>query len=168
MKKTLTILTLTLFLLTTSGFAFGEEMAKEGAISGKNYLTGTSNKVLAMGEERLQMNYEGGGVVVSDEEKGFSHLAAIYCVGALHAVKGVYEESGFMVITPTDVDKIYATYKTSGTFGKPAKGTWTYVGGTGKYTGMGGSGEFTRYSLQNAAEGVWTSTAVIKGNYKLP
>jgi hypothetical protein len=142
-------------------------MAKEGAISGKNYLSGTS-KVLAMGEERLQMNYEGGGVVVSDEEKGFSHLAAIYCVGALHAVKGVYEESGFMVITPTDGEKIYSTYKASGTFGKAAKGTWTYVGGTGKYTGMGGSGEFTRYSLQNAAEGVWTTTAVIKGNYKLP
>ena len=73
-----------------------------------------------------------------------------------------------MVLTPTDGDKIYGTYKVSGTFGKPAKGTWTYVGGTGKYTGMGGSGEFTRYSLQNAAEGVWTSTSVINGNYKLP
>jgi hypothetical protein len=167
MKKALILLIISLFLLATAGTIFGEEMAKEGAISGKNYLSGTS-KVLAMGQERLQMNYEGGGVVVNDEEKGFSHLAAIYCVGSMHAVKGTYEETGFMVITPIDGDKIYSTYKASGTFGKPAKGTWTYVGGTGKYTGMAGSGEFTRYPTQNAAEGVWTSMAVIKGNYKLP
>ena len=167
MKKALMMLILTLFLLTTAGNVFGEEMAKEGTIAGKNYVSGTS-KVLAMGQERFQMNYEGSGVIVDDTGKGFSHLAATYFIGALHAVKGKYDDTGFMVITPTDGDKIYATYKVSGTLGKPAKGTWTYVGGTGKYTGMGGSGEFTRYSLQNAAEGVWTSTSVINGNYKLP
>ena len=89
-------------------------------------------------------------------------------MGTLHAVKGAFEETGFMVITPTDGDKIYATYKGSGILGKPVKGTWTYVGGTGKYTGMGGSGEFTRYPLQEAAEGVWTSMSVVNGNYKLP
>jgi hypothetical protein len=167
MKKALVMLTLTLFLFATFGNVFGEEMAKEGAIAGKNYLSGTS-KVLAMGQERFQMNYEGSGVIVDDTGKGFLHFAAIYVMGALHAVKGEYEDSGFMVITPTDGDKIYASYKMSGTLGKPAKGTWTYVGGTGKYTGMGGSGEFTRYSLQNAADGVWTAANVINGNYKLP
>lgn len=167
MKKALMMLILTLFLLATAGTVFGEEMAKEGAFAGKNYLSGTS-KVLAMGQERFQMNYEGGGVIVDDTGKGFSHLAATYVMGTLHVVKGVFEETGFMVITPTDGDKIYATYKGSGTLGKSAKGTWTYVGGTGKYTGMGGSGEFTRYPLQNAAEGVWTSMSVVNGNYKLP
>ena len=73
-----------------------------------------------------------------------------------------------MIITATDGDKIYATYKASGTLGKPAVGTWTWVGGTGKYTGIEGSGEFTRYALQNAAEGVSTSMSISKGNYKLP
>ena len=167
MKKALMMLIFTIFLVATVGTVFGEEMAREGAIIGKNYLSGTS-KVLAMGQERFQMNYEGGGVIVDDTEKGFSHLAAGYVMGTLHAVKGAFEETGFMVITPTDGDKIYATYKGSGTLGKPVKGTWTYVGGTGKYTGMGGSGEFTRYPLQEAAEGVWTSMSVVNGNYKLP
>ena len=167
MKKALMLLVATLFFLAVAGNVFCEEMAKEGSNTGKNYLAGTS-KVLAMGQERLQMNYEGGGVVVDDAEKGFSHLAAIYIVGSMHAVKGIYEETGFMVITPTDGDKIYATYKGTGTLGKSAKGTWAYVGGTGKYNGMGGSGEFTRYSLQNAAEGVWTTMSVVNGNYKLP
>ncbi|MEE4605015.1 MAG: hypothetical protein V2J65_27300 [Desulfobacteraceae bacterium] len=167
MKKAIMMLILTLFLLSAAGTVIGEEMAKEGTIIGKNYLSGTS-KVLAMGQERLQMNYEGGGVIVDDTGKGFSHLAAGYVMGTLHAVKGAFEETGFMVITPTDGDKIYATYKGSGILGKPVKGTWTYVGGTGKYTGMGGSGEFTRYPLQEAAEGVWTSMSVVNGNYKLP
>jgi hypothetical protein len=142
-------------------------MAKEGSSTGKNYLSGTF-KVLPMGEERLQMNYEGAGVIVDDTGKGLLHNAATYILGALHAVKGTFEETGFMVITPTDGDKVYATYKGSGTLGKGAKGTWTYVGGTGKYVGIEGAGEFTRYGLQNATEGVWTSMSLTKGNYKLP
>lgn len=167
MKKALTIIILTLFFLVTAGTVFAEEMAKEGSSTGKNYISGTF-KVLPMGEERLQMNYEGAGVIVDDTGKGFSQNAAIYVLGALHAVKGTTEEAGFMVITPTDGDKVYATYKASGTLGKTAKGTWTYVGGTGKYVGIEGSGEFTRYSLQYAKKGVFTSMSLTKGNYKLP
>jgi len=70
MKKALMILILSLFLVATTGNIFGEEMAKEGSSTGKNYLTGTS-KVLPMGEERLQMNYNGSGIYVDDLGKGF-------------------------------------------------------------------------------------------------
>ena len=147
MKKNLTIIILTLFFLVTAGNVFADEMAKVGSSTVKNYITGTF-KVLPMGKERLQMNYEGAGVIVDDTGKGISHNAAIYILGSLHAVKGTTEETGFMVITPTDGDKLYATYKASGTLGKSAKGTYTYVGGTGKYVGIEGSGEFTRYSFQ--------------------
>ncbi len=167
MKKALTIIILTFFFLVTAATVFSEEMAKEGSSTGKNYVTGTF-KVLPMGKEYLQMNYEGAGVIVDDTGKGFLHNAAIYALGAYQAVKGTFEETGFMVITPTDGDKVYATYKGSGTLGKVAKGTWTYVGGTGKYVGIEGGGEFTRYSLQNATKGVWTSITLTKGNYKLP
>ena len=73
-----------------------------------------------------------------------------------------------MVLTTTDGDKIYGTYKGSGKLGKPVNGTWTWVGGNGKYAGIEGTGEFTRYPLQDAAEGVWTSMSLWKGNYKLP
>ena len=167
MKKALMILILSLFLVATTGNVFGEEMAKEGSFTGKNYVTGKS-KVLPMGEERLQMNYDGAGILVDDSGKGFSHLASTYVLGTLHAVKGVFEETGFMVITATNGDKMYATYKGSGTFGKPVKGTFTYTGGTGKCTGIQGGGEFTRHPLQNAIEGVWTAMSVTKGSYKLP
>ena len=106
MKKALLMLIFTLFLLATVGNVFGEEIAKEGSNTGKNYLSGTS-KVLAMGQERFQMNYEGSGLFVDDSGKGFFHLAATYVMGTLHAVNGVFEETGFMVLTLTDGDKIY-------------------------------------------------------------
>ena len=167
MKKAFMMLILTLFLLVTAGNVFCEEMAKEGTTTGKNYNSGTS-KALAMGEERLQLNYDGTGVYVNDTGKGFLHLASTHVLGTIHAVKGVFEETGFMVLTATDGDKVYATYTGSGTLGKQAKGTFTYTGGTGKYTGIQGGGEFTRYELRNATKGVWTSMSVVNTNYKLP
>jgi hypothetical protein len=54
MKKALIMLILTLFLLATVGNVLGEELAKEGSESGRNYATGTT-KVIPMGEERIQV-----------------------------------------------------------------------------------------------------------------
>jgi hypothetical protein len=167
MKKALPILIITLFLLATVGNVFGEEMAKEGLESGKNYATGTA-KALPMEKERLQLNYEGTGIYMSDTEEGFINNASVYVLGALHAVKGVFEESGFMVLTVPDGDKAFVTYKGSGNLGKDSMGTYTYVGGTGKYTGITGGGEFTRSVLQPASKGGWSAISSFKGNWKLP
>lgn len=167
MKKAYAIFIIVVLMFAVAGNVLGEEMAKKGSVSGKMYASGTS-KMLAMGQERVQMNYECSGITIDDSGKGLIHNAAFYAVGSSHAIKGNFEDSGFTVFTPPDGDKIYGTYKCSGTFGKPVEGTWTYVGGTGKYEGIEGSGEFTRYPLQNAAEAVWTSLTVTKGNYKVP
>ena len=167
MKKTLMVLILILFLLVTVGNVFCEEMAKEGSYKGKNYATGTS-KALPMGEERIHLTYEGSGIYVSDIEEGFLNNGSMHFLGALHAVKGAFEESGFWVLTVPDGDKVFATWKGSGNLGKDAKGTYTYVGGTGKYTGITGGGEFTRSSLQPASKGVWASITLFKGSWKLP
>jgi hypothetical protein len=167
MKKALIMLILTLFLLATVGNVFGEELAKEGSETGRNFATGTS-KAIPMGEERIQLNYEGSGIYISDTEEGFLHNASIHFLGAFHAVKGAFEESGGMVLTAPDGDKAFITYKGSGNLGKDAKGTYTYVGGTGKYTGITGGGEFTRSNLQSASKGVWAATTLFKGNWKLP
>ena len=167
MKKALIMLILTLFLLATVGNVFGEELAKEGLESGRNYATGTS-KAIAMGEERIQLNYEGSGIYISDTEGGFLHNASIHFLGAFHAVKGAFEESGGMVLTAPDGDKAFVTYKGSGNLGKGAKGTVTFVGGTGKFVGITGTGEFTRHSLRSPAKDVWASFAVTKSSWKLP
>lgn len=158
------LVTLSLTMAATSAFS---EMAKEGSYSGKNYSTGTS-KAIPMGEERLHLAIEGSGIYVSDDEDGFLNNASIHFLGTLHAVKGVFEESGFMVFNVPDGDKVYATWKGTGNLGKDAKGTLTYVGGTGKYAGLTGSDEYTRANLPSPSKKEWAAITVHKGNWKLP
>ena len=167
MKKAPIMLIIILFLLVTPGNVFGEEMAKEGSDTSKNFVTGTAT-ALPMGEELIQLNYEGSGIYVSDTEEGFLNNASCHALGTLHAVKGAFEDSGSMVLIAPDGDKAFMTYKGSGNLGKSAKGTYTYVGGTGKFKGIKGGGEFTRLSLQPPSKGEWSATTIFKGNWKLP
>jgi hypothetical protein len=167
MMKVSMALILTLLLTVTAGSVVGEEMAREGSTSDKTHWTGTFD-VLPMGEERVQMNYVSYGVSVSDTGKGIFHNASGHVVGGLHAVKGAYEDSGFGSYTLPDGDKVFFTYKASGTLRKSAKGTFTFVGGTGKFVGIQGGGEFTRHSLHPPAKGVFASFTISKGNWKLP
>ena len=163
-KWALFIITLGLVFSVSTVYS---EMAKEGSSSGKNYSTGTS-KAIPMGEERLHLAIEGSGIYVSDIENGFLNNASINFLGTLHAVKGVFEESGFMVFNVPDGDKVYTTWKGTGTLGKDAKGTYTCVGGTGKYAGVTGGGEYTRAHVPNASKNVWAAITMYKGNWKLP
>jgi hypothetical protein len=167
MKKAFMTLVLTIFLFSTSGYVLAEDMAKEGIESGKNYATGTS-KALPMGEERLQLTYEGAGIYITDIVDGLLNNSSVHFLGALHAVKGAFEESGCMVVTAPDGYKAFVSFKGSGNLGKSAKGTYTYVGGTGKYSGITGGGEFTRLHLQPPFKGMWSATTSFKGNWKLP
>lgn len=167
MKKNIRMLFFITLGLIFSASTVYSEMAKEGSATGRNFATVTV-KALPMGEERLHLTYEGSGIYISDDEEGFLNNASIHFLGALHAVKGVFEESGFMVSTVPDGDKVFATWEGSGNLGKDAEGTYTYVGGTGKYTGITGSGEFTRSSLQPPSKGVHAAISLFKGNWKLP
>jgi hypothetical protein len=167
MKKNSWLLLFITLVLAFSASTVYSEMAKEGSYKGKNYATGT-HKALPMGEERLHVTFEGTGIYVSDIEGGFLNNASMHFLGSYHAVKGALEESGFMVSTVPDGDKVFATWKGSGNLGKDAKGTYTYVGGTGKYTGITGGGEYTRSNLQPASKGVWASITLFTGQWKLP
>jgi hypothetical protein len=114
------------------------------------------------------VTYEGYGIYFSDIEEGFLNNASMHFLGAFHAVGGAFKESGGMVVTVPDGDKAFVAYKGSGNLGKDAKGTYTYVGGTGKYTGITGGGEFTRSHLQPASKAVWAAITLFKGDWKLP
>ena len=76
MKKALTMILLTLFLLNSSRYVFPEEMPKEGSYTNKNFVTGTA-KTLPMGEGRIQLNYEGTGIFAGDAEEGFVTNASV-------------------------------------------------------------------------------------------
>jgi len=168
MKKIFMASILVLVLSVVAAPVCGEEMAKEGTSSGKGYYTGTL-QMLPLGKVRVQINYEGFGVSVSDTGQGLFHNASQHVLGGLQIVKGAIEDSGSLVYTLTSGDKVFMTYKSTGKVGKPTiyKGTFTYVGGTGKVSGIQGGGEFTRYSLQPPAKGKFASFSVSKSNWKI-
>ena len=166
MKRSLTVGSLAILLAYTSPVS--AQMAKEGVISSNTVFTGSS-VVLAIGNERIQINYEGTGLSLNSSGEGFGHFSTWWCVGSLQAVKGQWDnESGLCQATFADGDKTYSTYQAKGAFGNPVKGTWQYVGGTGKYEGITGGGEFTRISGRPAKEGTFQSNNINTGTYKLP
>jgi len=168
MKKIILTSVLSLFLLVAFGTIANAQLAKEGAFSIIEYssVTGT---IIAMGEERIHMTYEGDGIVVNDAGKGFLHHAGSHWLGQLHAVNGDKElETGFFVCTDADGDKVYLTFDWKGIVFKTSDGTGTFVGGTGKYTGITGGGKMTWRPSPQGKKDIFNGIITLKGHYKLP
>ena len=167
MKKIMLVSALTLAFLVTLVPISNSEMAKEGSGTGSAYYHGTF-KVVAIPKERVQMNYEVFAISRADREDSLLHNASGHCLGSLHAIKGIYEDGGFCEYTRPDGDKIFFTYEAKGGLGKSAKGTFTFVSGTGKCVGITGGGEFTRYALKPPAKGKFATYSISKVNWKIP
>ncbi len=168
MKKIILASVLSLALLVTFGLDAKAEPAKEGAYTFTAMYSGTI-KVLAMGEERVQMTYDLMGVHVSDTGEGLLHNSSFRGLGALHAVKGTLEYSrGLLVFNLPDGDQAFIIYEGTGKLGAPLKYTSTFVGGTGKLSGIEGGIEWTSYSVRPAAEGTLQGVAKGEVHWKLP
>lgn len=168
MKKIIIALIMGLVLLAAFALDAEAQIPKEGTVSATASFSATF-KALPMGQERVQITYEVMGIATSDTGEGLLHNASFRCLGALHAVKGDYnDDGGFCVYTRPDGDQVFQTYKATGKMGVSGKGTATFVGGTGKLTGIQGSSEFTRFNVRPAAEGTFQGYQRAKGQYKLP
>ena len=167
MKK-IFVVSVLIFLLS---IVVSPVMAEEGSGTGKGYYIGDLT-MLPFSKDTMQINYVADGISVNDAGKGLFHNASQHIVGGMGIVKGVITDSGFIVLTLTSGDKVFATYKASGKFGGAGtptvvKGISTYVGGTGKATGITGSVEFTRYTLQPPAKGKSASFSTTKAHWKI-
>lgn len=168
MKRILMVLLITFTFAFVIGTVVYAEMAKEGTSTGTMAFSGTF-KIIAMEQERVQMNYEMYGLTISDIDTDPLHNSTFRCLGALHAVKGVYNDSGFCVNTLTNGDKAYGAYKGTGELGgSSGKGTYTWTGGTGKIAGIEGGGEYTTIELPAAAEGTFQGYSKLKSQWKIP
>lgn len=168
MKKTVLVLILGIVLLAVFGTEAKAQVPKEGTTSFSSAYSGTF-KVVAMGQERLEMTYEFMGVNLGDTREDFNHAVSFRCIGALHAVKGEFNDlNAFCVATRPDGDQIFLIYKGAGKIGVGSKGTGTIVGGTGKLVGIQGNVEYTEFVVRPAAEGTFQAFNRQKGQYKLP
>jgi hypothetical protein len=167
MKGNIKKMAVLVIILVAFGTEAKAQIPKEGTSSCTNSYSGTF-KALPMGQERVQMTYESMGVTICDSGENLFHNASFRCLGALHAVKGEYNNSGFCVATRPDGDQIFSTYKSVGKLGGGAKGIFTIVGDTGKLTGIEGNSEYTEFFMRPAAEGTFQAYNRAKGQYKLP
>jgi len=164
MKRIVVFLCIFLFCFA-SGLANAEEMAKEGTESYTMSYSGPV-KLLGMGKEHVQMNYEGLGIQIGE---GLLNNSSFQFMGALQIVMGVYDNDfGLVVFTTPEGHQAFATYEATGRIGATGKGIYTYIGGTGKLAGLQGGGEFTRISLRPSAEGTIQGYNKVKGHWKLP
>lgn len=167
MKKTFSMLILTLFLLVSAGFVFAAEMAKEGSDTGKTGFTATS-QVLAQGKEYLQINYDARGVPMVENEASPFYMSSVQCIGSIKGIKGEFKEYGLCTYTRPDGDQIYGSYEGTGKFGEGVKGPMKIVGGTGKCANITGSFEWARTSLKGPAKGITASISKYSYNWKIP
>ena len=165
MKKIIVASVLALAVLIAFGLVASAEMPKQGISSGTMTYSGT-HKIILLGKERLQMNYEVMGVYVGE---GPLNNSSFRCIGGLHAVKGTFDDDcgSCAFITPNG-DQAFATYKAKGKVGASSKGTYTWVGGTGKLTGLSGEGELIRINVRPITKGTFQGYAKVKGHWKLP
>ena len=167
MKKTFSMLILTLFLLVLAGFVFAAEMAKEGSDTGKTGFTGTS-QVFAQGKEYLLVNYDVQGVLMVENEASPFYMSSVQCIGSIKGIKGEFKEYGLCTYTRPDGDQIYGSYEGTGKFGEGVKGPMKIVGGTGKCANITGSFEWARTSLKGPAKGITSSISKYSYNWKIP
>ena len=160
-------LLLALLLLISAGPVFGAEMTKEGSDTVKTGFISTY-QVLAQGKEYLQINYVANGVIQTENEASPLYMSSTQCAGSVKAIKGEFKEFGLCTYTRPNGDQIYGSYDGAGKLGQGAKGSFTFVGGTGKCAGMTGSGEWTRTSLKSTAKGGGASIAKFTFNWKIP
>jgi hypothetical protein len=165
MRKTIVISLLASVILVAFVPICVAEMSKEGTSSGIMSYSGTF-KALPMGQERVHMTYEVMGVFIGE---GLLNNSSFRCIGALHSMQGTYkDDSGSCVYTSPDGDQAFATYEAAGKSGGPGKGTYKWVGGTGKLTGIEGGGEFDRISVRPVAQGTFQGYAKTKGHWRIP
>ena len=170
MKRLILILILTFGLLVAFAPLGGAEMTKTGKGSYKSAVS-FDYKVLATEEkEHVQMNLDIIGIVVEARTDSPLHNATFQGLSGLHAINGVYKQRGFIVYLRPDEDKVFATYEATGTLGGiDRKGTFTFVGGTGKCAGIEGGGEFPGiHGLRSATKETGQAMTVGSYHWKLP
>lgn len=167
-KSIMTFLFALLFLIAPET-VFAAEFVKEGSgayRSAKN----TTSTVLAMGKERLQMNYEQLGVVVSAPENSPFHNATFRVIGTLHAIKGKWNGTGMVEFNCTNGDKIYSTYEAQGVLGGGPSGSINkFIGGTGACAGITGTLEISSVpGIKPSKKGIFQAISVGKVMWKIP
>ena len=167
MKTVMTVSVLILAIIIAFGTETGAQSQKEFTSSGSWPYSGTY-KILPLGPDRLQINYEIMGVGITELREDPFNNSSFHCLGGGLAVKGEIVHSGCCVSVSPAGDQVFWTYKAEGKLGGNGRGTSTFTGGTGKFLGIQGNSKYEEFNLRPVAEGTFQGYTKSKAQYKLP
>ena len=168
MKKLNIVVFVYLLGLVFSVSVIYAEMAKEGSGDYRSAKSGT-REILAMGKERLQLNWSHVGLVMDAPENSPFQNATFRTIGTVHGINGVYEGPGFVEWTLPNGDKIYAEVEVKGSREKGATTTGKFVGGTGSCAGIQGTIQIkSGPKIKPAKKDIFQGSTVGKVSWKLP
>ena len=107
------------------------------------------------------------GIILSQDAARLFDNFTHECVGSVAVVRGKYSGGGFCrYVDPATGDLLFGAW-TAGD--KPGTGTYTYIGGTGKWKGISGSGDYQVVAPTRAlAEGTYQNCVRTKDTFTLP
>jgi hypothetical protein len=108
--------------------------------------------------------------MLSDDPKSPFHNMSSNCAGVTLYNKGIGTAIGYCVSLAPNGDKTLFEVRQENMKPGPGlkKGTYKYVGGTGRFAGIEGGGQYTTYGVRPAADGTYQTVNKNKGHYKLP
>ena len=121
--------------------------------------------MIQAGPDITALNMESWGVQTPDSAFKPWANATNHCVGNLLILDGKPTERGQCVWTDSDGDTFIGSFL--GEAGKP--GSWTFLGGTGKWKGVSGGGVYQHVSSSKPrADGTGEGCTTHSGRYALP
>ena len=138
------------------------------ANSGKFNASGMGSwemNIMNAGNGNMAITYDGNAGLSDKNPESIFDKSTMNCVGGLTLVSGKFEdETGMCTFYLSDGEKVFINYKGKGTGGQGGSGTFTIVGGTGKYEKITGSGFSSRQNLRGK-EGFAPSMNQMNGEY---
>lgn len=140
------------------------QLAREGKIT-STLILGGSIEQIAMPPVGVHANWKAHGTVA--ETQGFFAGASFRCMGT-YSVKGAsVTNAGMCEQTHSDGGVSVISFDQTGSPGQPSSGTWTFVGGTGRYAGVTGGGRSTTRSAPPPQPGLFVTINSTEGAYRL-
>jgi hypothetical protein len=169
MKKAFIILIFISISLLSAGYVSGQQMAKEGTVSGVVTHSGTS-KILALAEGTGVINWEIKGIWREDSSDGPFHNSLMSCAGVHVLLKGTGKSHGYCVLTDPDGDK-YLFEVTQDNLKLEhglQEGKFKIIGGIGKFSGIQGDGVYKYNDARSIREEKYQERIFrVNGSYKL-
>ena len=168
LKRSMTFL-FALLLINSVGTVFAAEFAKEGSGEYRGAKSGTM-EVLALGEGRMQLNWDEKGAFSEAPENSPFINATFHAIGTLHGNKGKTKMHGGISITRPNGDQIFGVVDAEGIAGKGATGGGIeLIGGTGECSGITGKIELLpRPKVKSSKKGTYQQVIVGKVSWKIP